>query len=273
MDYNEPYSPTNWQPGAPGGTPFTANRMNNMEDGIERSVNLDGVPFANGGFSVLPNGMMIYSQKINAGDVTENGSGTFDDPYRTTSKSLMFDKFFSDEPVVTATVVNDTGNPRARAVYAVIRDVDNEGINWIEAYRASSDDDPDEVIINITAIGFVEGVTLGQKGGECAVLAEEMKLLDQSVTNNTEDIRKLQKKVEENEKHIHDLRLNQEMARQSITNIHGTLEELKDGLKSIQERMQADQVNQLKEYKKMTWQIAGAIITAFLLIALGLSGG
>ena len=100
-----------------------------------------------------------------------------------------------------------------------------------------------------------------------------MKLLDQSVTNNTADIRKLQEKVDMNEQKIHDLKINQEVSTQSINNIQSTLQELRDGLNSIQYRMQEDQVNQLKEYKKMTWQIAGAIITAFLLIALGLSGG
>lgn len=97
-----------------------------------------------------------------------------------------------------------------------------------------------------------------------------VELLEQNVKHNMEDIRELKKRVGKMEEDVSDLKTNQQITNQNITHVSSALNELKASFKELDEKMDKERDQQLKDYKKAVWQVAIAIITAFLLIQLGI---
>ncbi|MBS4200269.1 hypothetical protein KHA93_11570 [Bacillus sp. FJAT-49732] len=101
-----------------------------------------------------------------------------------------------------------------------------------------------------------------------------MQLLEQNVKHNTEDIREVKKRLARVENDVHDLRTNQQVSNQSLSHVMDTLSDLKIGFKELDSKMDASNMEQLKEYKNAVWKVGATIIATviggFLLFSFGL---
>src|SRR5690625_4835992 len=97
-----------------------------------------------------------------------------------------------------------------------------------------------------------------------------MQLIEQNVKNNVEDIRELKKKVGYVERDVHELKADHQLTKQSLSHVLDTLSELKTSFQTLDDKLDKDKEEQLKSYKKATWQVAIAIVVAVFLIQLGL---
>lgn len=100
---------------------------------------------------------------------------------------------------------------------------------------------------------------------------KDVRLLEQNVKHNMEDIRELKKRVGSVEESVSDLKTNQQITNQSVSHVMEMLSELKVSFQTLDDKMDKDREEQLKAYKKATWQVAIAIIVAIFLIQLGLN--
>ena len=102
----------------------------------------------------------------------------------------------------------------------------------------------------------------------------KMDILETNVKHNTEDIRELKKRMSKAETDVNDLKTNLQVTNQTMTHIMETLSELKSDFKTIDEKMDKNQIEQLKEYKNGVWKIGvtviGTLIAGFLLFFFGL---
>ncbi|CDQ39563.1 hypothetical protein [Virgibacillus salexigens] len=101
-----------------------------------------------------------------------------------------------------------------------------------------------------------------------------VKLIEQNVKHNVEDIRELKKRVNAVEKEVHDVKATQQVTNQSVSHIMETLSELKSGVKELDGKIDASNIEQLKEYKNAVWKVGitiiGTVIAGFLLFSFGL---
>src|SRR5690625_165425 len=101
-----------------------------------------------------------------------------------------------------------------------------------------------------------------------------MQLLEQSVKNNTQDIREMKQEIDRLKDDVSDVKSNQQLTNQNVTHILETLSELKANFKEIDDKMDKNQIEQLKEYKNGVWKIGVTVISAliggFLLFFFGL---
>lgn len=99
-------------------------------------------------------------------------------------------------------------------------------------------------------------------------------ILESNVKHNTEDIRELKKRMNKAESDVSDLKANHQVTNQTLTHVMSTLDELKSDFKSINEKLDKNQIEQLQEYKTGVWKIGitviGALISGFLLFYFGL---
>lgn len=103
---------------------------------------------------------------------------------------------------------------------------------------------------------------------------KDMQLIEQSVKHNVEDIRELKERVSRSESDISDLKANLQVTSQTLTHVMSTLEELKSDFKSVNDKLDKNQIEQLQEYKTGVWKIGATVIagivTAFILFYFGL---
>lgn len=101
-----------------------------------------------------------------------------------------------------------------------------------------------------------------------------MDILETNVKHNTEDIRELKKIVGKNSDDISDLKTNQQVTNQTMHHIMDTLNDLKSDFRTIDDKMDKNQIEQLQEYKNGVWKIGVTVISAliggFLLFFFGL---
>ena len=99
-------------------------------------------------------------------------------------------------------------------------------------------------------------------------------ILESNVKHNTEDIRELKKRMNRAESDVSDLKTSQQVSNQTLTHVMSTLEELKGDFKSINEKIDRNQIEQLQEYKTGVWKIGitviGSLISGFLLFYFGI---
>ena len=111
---------------------------------------------------------------------------------------------------------------------------------------------------------------------------DNVKLLEQTVTNNAEDIRTLKAKVSEMETNINDLKLNQTVTSQTVTQVmeslttlkadfkvmdnkmEGNIKDIHQEMQKSNERMFNNQIEQLKQYKTSLWTVGGSIIGSII---------
>ena len=103
---------------------------------------------------------------------------------------------------------------------------------------------------------------------------KSMDILETNVKHNTEDIRELKKRMTRAETDVSDLKASQQVTNQTVGHIISTLEELKKDFRSIDKKIDENQIEQLKEYKSGVWKIGatviGGLILGFLLFFFGL---
>lgn len=99
----------------------------------------------------------------------------------------------------------------------------------------------------------------------------EMRLVEKVTQNNIEEIKDLKKRMDRMEEDVQSLKINQTVTSQSVTSIQNLLSELKGDIRSLDDKFNRNNEEQLKSYKKMVWQVAGTIIAAVFLIVLGLN--
>src|SRR5690625_6356561 len=87
-----------------------------------------------------------------------------------------------------------------------------------------------------------------------------MQLLEQSVKNNTQDIREMKQEIDRLKDDVSDVKSNQQLTNQNVTHILETLSELKANFKEIDDKMDKNQIEQLKEYKNGVWKIGVTVI-------------
>src|SRR5699024_10540113 len=92
-----------------------------------------------------------------------------------------------------------------------------------------------------------------------------MDILESNVKHNTEDIRELKKRMNRTETDVSDLKTGQQVTNQTVGHIMSTLEELKSYFKSINEKIDKNQIEQLQEYKNGVWKIGGTVIGGLIL--------
>lgn len=95
-------------------------------------------------------------------------------------------------------------------------------------------------------------------------------LVESNVQHNTEDIRDLKKRLDRAEEDINGLKTNQQLSQHTMNSVMESVNELKISFKAFDEKMDKEREDQLKQYKSAIWKVAIAIITAFILIQLGL---
>lgn len=98
----------------------------------------------------------------------------------------------------------------------------------------------------------------------------KMDIIETTVKHNVEDIRELKKKVEKHEGEISDLKTNQRVTTNALDTLTTSINELKLNFSKLNDKLDHDKEDQLKQYKSAIWKVAIAIITAFFLISLGL---
>lgn len=87
-----------------------------------------------------------------------------------------------------------------------------------------------------------------------------MDILESNVKHHSEDIRELKKRVDRHDGEISDLRTNQQVTNQSLSHVMDTLSELKNEFKTIDKKIDENQIEQLKEYKNGVWKIGVTVI-------------
>lgn len=97
-----------------------------------------------------------------------------------------------------------------------------------------------------------------------------MQLIESNVQHNTEDIRDLKKRIGKAEGDINDLKANQQLSQHTMNSVMESVNELKISFKAFDEKLDKEREDQLKQYKSAIWKVAIAIVTAFILIQLGL---
>ncbi|RDW18049.1 hypothetical protein CWR48_10620 [Oceanobacillus arenosus] len=97
-----------------------------------------------------------------------------------------------------------------------------------------------------------------------------VQLIEQSVKNNTQDIREMKKEIDKLKGDVSDVKSNQQLTNQNVSHILETLSDLKSNFKELDVKLDSDKDEQLRKYKSMIWQVAAAIIIAFILVSLGL---
>jgi len=102
----------------------------------------------------------------------------------------------------------------------------------------------------------------------------KMDILETNVKHNTEDIRELKKRVSRHDEDINDLKTNLQVTNQTMIHISDTLNDLKNEFKTIDDKMDKNQIEQLQAYKNGVWKIGVSVISAliggFLLVYFGL---
>lgn len=102
----------------------------------------------------------------------------------------------------------------------------------------------------------------------------KMDIIETNVQHNMEDIRELKKRMNKTENDVSDLKTNQQVTNQTMNHIMDTLNDLKNDFKTIDDKLDKNQIEQLQEYKNGVWKIAitvtGALIAGFLLFFFGL---
>ena len=93
---------------------------------------------------------------------------------------------------------------------------------------------------------------------------ENVQLIEQNVSNNTQDIRELKKKMERMEENVSELKSNQKLTQQSITHIMTGLDELKQSFKSLDDKMDTNQKEQFDSYKSFMLKISAGIIVTVI---------
>lgn len=93
---------------------------------------------------------------------------------------------------------------------------------------------------------------------------KNVELIEQSVQNNVEDIREIKKRLDRAENDVHDLKANQQVTNQSITHVMDMLTDLKAGFKELDNKLDASNDEQLRQYKTAVWQVGGTIIATII---------
>jgi len=100
-----------------------------------------------------------------------------------------------------------------------------------------------------------------------------MDILQTNVQHNTEDIRELKKRMDRTEDDVGNLKAGHQVTNQTLSHVMSTLEELKSEFKSIDDKMDKNQIEQLQAYKNGVWKIGatviGGLILGFLLFFFG----
>lgn len=102
-------------------------------------------------------------------------------------------------------------------------------------------------------------------------MESDVKLLEKTVQHNVDDIRELKKQLERNTGDIHDLKVNQQVTQNSVGAIQESINELKLNFKQLDQKMDKDREEQLKQYKSAIWKVGIAIVSAVFLMFLGLN--
>lgn len=89
----------------------------------------------------------------------------------------------------------------------------------------------------------------------------KLELIEQNVKNNVEDIRELKEDVKSLKKDVSDLKSDGQLAKQSITHVMTTLNDLKTGFKELDDKFDKSTTDQLQAYKSFMWKVfAGVVI-------------
>ena len=110
-----------------------------------------------------------------------------------------------------------------------------------------------------------------QKEGGLRVGEKDVQLLEQTVKHNAEDIRELKKRVNYIERDISEVKADHQLTKQNMAHILETLSELKTSFRTLDNKLEKDKEEQLRAYRSATWKVAIAVISAVLLIQLGLN--
>ena len=101
----------------------------------------------------------------------------------------------------------------------------------------------------------------------------KMDILETNVKHNTEDIRELKKRMNKTEGDVSDLKAGHQVTNQTLTHVMKSLDELKNEFKTIDDKMDKNQIEQLQAYKNGVWKIGatviGGLILGFLLFFFG----
>ena len=98
---------------------------------IERGSN------SNGEFVRFADGTQICWHRVSGIDVTDFGSGTYSDPYRSGKVNWTYPASFSATPELTASPFISTDNPGARMLGATMRNAEVSSGGWV-VWRGSS---------------------------------------------------------------------------------------------------------------------------------------
>lgn len=102
----------------------------------------------------------------------------------------------------------------------------------------------------------------------------KMDIIETNVQHNTEDIRELKKRMNITESDVSDLKTNQQVTNQTVNHIMNTLDDLRNDFKTIDDKIDKNQIEQLQEYKNGVWKIGvtviGTLVGGFLLFFFGL---
>lgn len=99
---------------------------------------------------------------------------------------------------------------------------------------------------------------------------ENVELLEQTVKNNQSDIRELKEEVRSLKESNSDLKMNQQLTSQSVSTLIEGMNDLKGSFKALNEKMQQDKEDQLKQQRKTMWQVGATIIAAVVLAQFGM---
>lgn len=99
---------------------------------------------------------------------------------------------------------------------------------------------------------------------------DEVKLLEQTVQNNTEDVRDLKTRVKDLEDKTTKQDNQQQLTNQTVTHILEKLTDLSVSFRQLDDKLDRDKEEQLKAYKGAIWKVAIIVVGAFLVAQFGL---
>jgi len=114
---------------------------------------VDEIENENGKCIKYSSGKMECRFVTNIGDRMANGTGTYTNPYRTSSLTWNFPESFIAPPVVSGTSETESNSAPARAISVGFRSTSNSSAPYIQGYALSSSDIEADVILNLVATG------------------------------------------------------------------------------------------------------------------------
>lgn len=99
---------------------------------------------------------------------------------------------------------------------------------------------------------------------------DNVKLLEQTVQNNVEDVRDLEKRIGHAERDISDLKTNQQVTQQMLSHVTESITDLRSDFRRLDEKLDKDKDEQLAAFKKASWKVVVSVLIGAILLWLGL---